>query len=159
MRIYSCAICGQSKLPGESWYLLAENRWEDKLKILGWDDRLAVQPGIHHACNSKHVQEMVVHWMVTGRLDYPFAQVAAGLDNIVRSRALTPPRFPVYTQAARPIGELAVHRESLTRVLSENPRSLNTILDALVDALERESPRGKSQGAVVEEGTPVCPAG
>jgi hypothetical protein len=31
-----------------------------------------------------------------------------------------------------------VHRESLERVLSENPQSLQVILDALLDALRQE---------------------
>src|SRR5437899_4668293 len=37
--------------------------------------------------------------------------------------------------SAKIIGELAVHRESLKRVLNENPHSLVTILDALLGAL------------------------
>jgi hypothetical protein len=39
---------------------------------------------------------------------------------------------------ARSIGELAVHRESLERVLMENLQSLQVILDALLDALRQE---------------------
>jgi hypothetical protein len=38
----------------------------------------------------------------------------------------------------RSIGELAVHRESLERVLMESPQSLQVILDALLDALRQE---------------------
>ncbi|MGA8309834.1 MAG: hypothetical protein WB755_07375, partial [Terriglobales bacterium] len=41
-------------------------------------------------------------------------------------------------RGARPIGELAVHRESIERVLAENPQSLKVILDALLDALRQE---------------------
>jgi hypothetical protein len=36
------------------------------------------------------------------------------------------------------IGELAVHRESLGRALSDNPQSLNVILDELLYAVRRE---------------------
>jgi len=42
-------------------------------------------------------------------------------------------------QWARPIGELAVHRESMEWVLIENPQSLQGILDALLDALRQET--------------------
>ena len=37
--------------------------------------------------------------------------------------------------AARQIGELAVDRESMERVLSDSPQSLQTILDALIGRL------------------------
>jgi hypothetical protein len=40
---------------------------------------------------------------------------------------------------ARQIGELAVDRESMERVLSDSPQSLQTILDALMDALRQET--------------------
>jgi len=39
----------------------------------------------------------------------------------------------------RQIGELAVVRESMERVLSDSPQSLQTILDALMDALRQET--------------------
>jgi len=39
----------------------------------------------------------------------------------------------------RQIGELAVDRESIERVLSDSPQSLQTILDALMDALRQET--------------------
>jgi hypothetical protein len=64
-------------------------------------------------------------------------------------------------RGARPIGELAVHRESIERVLAENPQSLKVILDALLDALrqeasspaERISEREESEGAVCAAAT------
>src|SRR5438552_17447034 len=39
----------------------------------------------------------------------------------------------------RQIGELDVDRESIERVLSDSPQSLQTILDALMDALRQET--------------------
>ena len=53
-------------------------------------------------------------------------------------------RFPsppgrVDVSRARPIGELAVHRESVERVLMENPYSLQVVLDALLDALGQKT--------------------
>ena len=33
-----CAICLEPRLGGEGWFLLTENRWTDRLKILGWND-------------------------------------------------------------------------------------------------------------------------
>lgn len=146
-----CTICGEEKSVGPVWFLVAENRWEDKLKILRWHERLAHREGIHRACCASHVQELVVHWMTTGSLDYPFASVAGTpassppwLDSVL------PRAYDIDTSSARQIGELAVHRESIGRALSENPDSLQVILDELFDALEREA-TGVSADVELEE--------
>ena len=143
IRKHLCAICGDEKSAGGLWFLLAENRWEDKLKILQWDPQLARQAGIRRACSAAHVQELVVHWMTTGSLNYPFARVSSD-DKSARCDEAWPIRVDVDTHVARQIGELAIHRDSVKRVLSESPQYLKTILDALIAALQRE---GKTAGA------------
>lgn len=134
MRSRTCSICGDSYAPEGRWFLVAENCWEDKLKILEWNERLARHEDIHQVCSVGHVQELVVHWMTTGSLDYPFAklQMTGEHCNWARGHMIPGLEFP-----ARPLGELAVHRESMQRVLSESPHSLKTILDALLAALRR----------------------
>lgn len=152
-----CAICGEEKSAADHWFLIAESRWQDKLKILHWDDRLAAQAGIYHACSPAHVQETVVHWMATGGLDYPFARLSARKRRRSdRCRAILLGESPeVDTSGATQIGELSVHRESMTRVLSENPYSLSTILDALLSALQRDA--GLAKPGLEPEDVP-CPA-
>jgi hypothetical protein len=66
-----CAICLEPRLGGDGWFLLIENRWTDRLKILGWNDGLASEPGVHAACGAEHVQQLVIHWMAMGTLGYP----------------------------------------------------------------------------------------
>src|SRR5262249_27103874 len=107
---------------------------EDKVQILHWNERLASRSGIHAACCAGHVQELVVHWMTTGSLDYPFAQArrAQSTRGKAAFTALEAPEAP----RSRPIGELAVDRQSTRRVLNESPHSLRTILDALLKALQ-----------------------
>jgi hypothetical protein len=139
-RVCQCAICGEEKSEDDHWFLVTESRWQDKLKVLHWDDHLAAQAGIYHICSPAHVQETVLHWMATGGLDYPFARVSA-----VRTRSAMRPGIllsepqEVDTSSARQIGELSVDRESISRVLSENPYSLSVILDALLSALQRDT--------------------
>ncbi|HEX4484922.1 MAG TPA: hypothetical protein VH088_01555 [Terriglobales bacterium] len=137
MQTLTCSICGDASAPTGRWFLVAENSWEDKLKILEWNERLASHNGVHQACSVGHVQQLVVHWMTTGSLDYPFAQLLKVGRTSARndSHGIRELEFD-----ARPIGELTVHRESMQRVLSESPHSLKTILDALLAALRRESP-------------------
>jgi len=119
----------------DGWFLVTENRWTDRVKVLSWNDALVSQPGIHAACCAAHVQQLVVHWMATGSLEYPFAQ-----NRPQRGRALRPGRQRKETaepdiRGSRVLGELAVHRESLERILTENPESLAGILKALLRAL------------------------
>ena len=129
-----CAICGRERSGNQLRFLIAENNWEDKLTVLPWNEHMARRPGIRVACSIEHVEELVIHWITTGRLDYPFARTAYGEANWRQ----TTPRGRIDISGVRPIGELAVHRESLERVLTENPQSLQVILDALLDALRHE---------------------
>jgi hypothetical protein len=149
-RMNVCAICGERRLPSDVWFLIAENRWEDKLKVLQWNDRLAAQRGILRACSVAHVEELVVHWMTTGSLDYPFARIGFGAKVAPRYNSPGYRVCSLDTSAAQQIGELAVHRESMERILVESPQSLRTILDALLGALRRDRTRTRT-GAEVED--------
>jgi hypothetical protein len=139
MGIQVCTICGEEKSDGQVWFLVAESHWEDKLKILRWQDELANRRGLHHACCPEHVQELVTHWMANGELDFLLASTGPAND-VGPSRGSA---FPIVAEAdtrgGREIGELAVDRESMGRLLNENPDSLLIILDELRDALERET--------------------
>ena len=135
-RTHQCAICGEERSPNQPRFLVAENTWEDKLTILQWNEQMAARAGIEVACSIDHVEELVIHWMTTGRLDYPFARTSLGA---AAWRHIAAPGSRVDLGGGRPLGELAVHRESIERVLAENPESLKVILDALLDALRRET--------------------
>ena len=129
-----CAICGRDNSANQPRFLIAENSWEDKLTILQWNESMASRPGIKTACSIEHVEELVIHWMTTGRLDYPFARASYGAGGWRHASPLSRSDL----SGARSIGELAVHRESLERVLMENPQSLQVILDAQLDDLRQE---------------------
>jgi hypothetical protein len=137
LRIHQCAICGEPRLGNEPWFLIAENRWEDKLKILQWNDQLATQGGMRCACSPCHVEELVVHWMTTGSVNHPFAQRP-------REHRFPQPHIPepdnpgALPTGARQILELSIDRSTVKRTLNERPQSLNTILHALVIALQRD---------------------
>ncbi|MGC2195786.1 MAG: hypothetical protein WA628_14010 [Terriglobales bacterium] len=132
-----CAICLESHVGTDGWFLLTENRWTDRLKILTWNANLAIQPGVHAACGVTHVQQLVAHWMATGSLDYPFARTrdSGSLSTQKRSNGRAALQTEPNTGGTKVLGELAVHRESLTRILTENPESLAGILSALISAL------------------------
>jgi len=77
--------------------------------------------------------------MTTGSLSYPFARVSSDDKPTAEFGGAWPVRVDVDTRVARQIGELAIHRDSVKRLLGESPQYLKTILDALVSALQRES--------------------
>ena len=155
MGTHVCAICGDEGLANDHWFLMVENRWEDKLKILHWDEELATDPGVQRACSPAHVQELVVHWMATGGLNYPLARITPGSRAGRRTRTFWDAGGNIDTTGARQIGELAVHRESMKRVLNESPQSLKAILDALLSSLERE--KAQPELEVEPQGEQLCP--
>jgi hypothetical protein len=59
--------------------------------------------------------------MTTGGLDYRFARSSLGTARLGRMAA---PSNRVDISGARQLGELAVHRESMERILAENPNIL-----------------------------------
>lgn len=134
-KIPRCAICGKERSNHEPGFLLVENSWEDKLTILHWNEDAASREGVQVACGIDHVEELAIHWMTTGRLDYPFARTILGA---AAWRHISRPGAGIYISGAKRIGELAVHRESMENLLTENPRSLKVILDALLNALRQE---------------------
>jgi len=140
MRSQACTICGEGKLPSQVWFLVTESHYADKLRVLQWQDEIAEREGIYGACCPAHVEELVIHWMTTGSLDFPFATTAGPvrLGRRVPVASL-PLMMEPDTRGARQIGELAVHRQSIGRLLDESPDSLQLILDELTRALQRES--------------------
>jgi hypothetical protein len=143
-RTYACSICGEANPDPTQWFLITENHWEDKIKIMEWNSLLALQQGIHLACCPSHVQELVVHWMATGSVSYPFAQ-AGTYSPARRWNDFHKLRSVVNTTGVRTIGELTVHRDSMRRVLGENPESLKSILNALLEALQPASTTSREQ--------------
>ncbi|MFZ0284870.1 MAG: hypothetical protein WAL32_06530 [Terriglobales bacterium] len=136
----ACTICGEEKPPEQVWFLLTESHWQDKLKILQWQPEIAEREGMFGACCPAHVEELVIHWMTTGSLNFPFA-TTTGPARLGRRAPLVclPTMAEPDIRGARQIGELAVHRESMSRLLNESPDSLQLILDELTRALKRES--------------------
>lgn len=137
--VHTCAVCGEQKITGQVWFLLADNYWEDKVRILQWEDRLAALDNVYCACSSAHARELIAHWMTIGTLDYPFADSGLRIVGVRRQLASLRVFDEPVAQGARQLGELTVHRESIDRILEENSAALKIILDELVDELERET--------------------
>jgi hypothetical protein len=139
-----CCICGEQNRAGQTWFLVLQDAWLDRLKILRWNDRLAAHPQIHFVCSPAHIVELVAHWMVTASVAYPLLSSCQQL----RTSKLKEHHEPAKTPEISPdslIGELAVHRESLERALRDHPEGLSTILSALLSALECAAPAKETE--------------
>jgi hypothetical protein len=131
-----CAICLQAHLPNQRWFLLTENRWTDQLRILRWNEKLAGHSEMYPACGVAHVQQLVVHWMTTGSLNYPFAcgeRRPAGSDSSISNNSEF--QEELVTEGLEILGELAIDRSSMPRILVDSPQSLGSLLFALAEAL------------------------
>lgn len=73
--------------------------------------------------------------MAMGTLDYPFSRAHSERKRVSRKSTDFTPIADHHMKEAKVCGELAVHRESLERILSENPQSLASIRMELISAL------------------------
>jgi hypothetical protein len=140
---------------------MIQSQWDDRVKILQWNEALAKQAGVVCACNTAHVKQLVAHWMATGNLNYPFAWTERQPRSLrsIASSTSAKAASPELSGAVQ-LSELAVHRETLRRVLEENPYSLASVLEALVSGLSRyhtASTVGSFDEATQEEELQLCP--
>jgi len=108
---------------------VAENRWLDRLKILSWHPSLAAEKDIKSVCCREHLKTRLAHWLTRASLRIPPARtlpLPIGSDPDLTDLDLG------HHAVGRMLGELAVHRESFSRVWSGSPESLECILDALI---------------------------
>ncbi|HEX6805222.1 MAG TPA: hypothetical protein VF133_16195 [Terriglobales bacterium] len=134
-----CAVCGNPKQAGSTWFVITENGWEDRLCVWKWNAQLAAQRTARPVCGQRHARELVVHWMITGCLHYPFASVPLGSQEEGVPHASFSREVGEEACQKIQLGELSVDRGGIARLLHENPLALNAVLDELMVALENET--------------------
>lgn len=124
-----CSVCNLDTFRHTGWFLVVENRWLDRLKILSWHSSLASQKDMRSVCCRQHLKALIAHWLTQASLRLPPAlhpPLPIGSDPTLADFDLGP------DSVGRLVGELAVHRESFSRVWSGSPAALEYILDALI---------------------------
>ncbi|MGB6385115.1 MAG: hypothetical protein WBE52_01765 [Terriglobales bacterium] len=124
-----CSVCGLDTFRHKGWFLVVENRWLDRLKILSWHSSLAVQKDMKSVCCRQHLKTLIAHWLTQASLRLPPANIPPlpiGSDPRLTDVDLGP------DAVGRLVGELSVHRESFSRVWTGSPAALEYILDALI---------------------------
>lgn len=133
-----CSVCGLDTLRHKGWFLLIENRWFDRLKILSWHASLASQANMKSICCRQHLKTIIAHWLMQASLRLPpqfTPPLPIGSDMSVVDADLSP------DSVGRLVGELSVHRESFSRVWSGSPAALEYILDALINIGAENTPQ------------------
>jgi hypothetical protein len=80
-------------------------------------------------CCRQHLKTLIAHWLTQASLRLPpahYPPLPIGSDPTLTDFDLGP------HSVGRLVGELAVHRESFSRVWSGSPAALECILDALI---------------------------
>src|ERR1019366_2486989 len=67
----SCSVCGIDTFRRTGWFLVVENRWLDRLKILSWHSALASQKDMKSVCCRQHLRTLIAHWLTRASLHLP----------------------------------------------------------------------------------------
>jgi hypothetical protein len=132
----SCVVCGIETKRHAGWFLVMDNCWLDRVRVLSWHPVLARDGRMRGVCGKQHLKTLVTHWLnhanlqlVTGRASpWPPA-----LDT--RPLGSNDSAFSM----GKVVGELAVQRESLSHVWTGSPEARECILNALIGDI-RECP-------------------
>lgn len=133
-----CSVCGQVALRHDGWFLVMENRWLDRLKILTWHSTLAKQSHVRSSCCREHLKLLIAFWLeeATLRLASPACRVPSPLAG---SPEGTGSEIDLKAMGCF-IAELSVCREPLSRGWAGSPEALESILEALVPPQSETTP-------------------
>jgi hypothetical protein len=136
---FFCSVCGMEASDHSGWFLVVENCWLDRLNVLHWHPMLAEQAQIQSVCGKFHLKTLITHWLIHANLQF----LATGPSDWALAGGTGPAEVVCGASCiAKLVGELAIHREALSRVWSGSPEALECILSALIGGLgTKEAPR------------------
>ncbi len=124
-----CTVCGAGMPHRESWFLVSENRWLDRLRIYAWHAALASRQGFKSACSREHLKVLIAYWLDEANLC--LLPRPSDLLPITSDPGREDPD-PDVAISGRLIGELSVFREAFSRVWTGSSATLDAIVDALI---------------------------
>ena len=143
-RSLPCAVCGVQSDQHARWFLVVENAWLDRIKILSWHPALAEQKAMKSVCGKRHLKILITHWLTFANLRFvasrtPEFAIPAEEDAIDCQ--------PELRLGGLLVRELAVHRESLSRLWSGSSEERETIFEVLIGGLQPSQPDEEQVGA------------
>lgn len=132
----SCVVCGIETKRHTGWFLVMDNCWLDRVKILSWHPLLSQTGKMSSVCGKIHLKTLLTHWlnhanlqlMATGEVPLPITLDTALAGSSYANFAL-----------GKILGELAVERDPLSPVWTGSPEAMECILDALIGETESRS--------------------
>jgi len=123
-----CSVCGFDSFSRSGWFLVVENRWLDRLRILTWHPSLALKKDFQSVCGRQHLKVLIAYWLEQAnlRLLSPADDPSPGSSNCSCSDEL----FQSGTDAML-VGELSVYRDEDSQVWAGSAATLESIIDAL----------------------------
>lgn len=132
----SCAVCGIETKRHAGWFLVMENCWLDRVKVLAWHPVLAEEGRIRGVCGKLHLKTLLTHWLNHANLQL----VAGGIAHLPVSLDTTRAGSNYLSfSVGRVLGELAVERDRLSPVWTGSAEAMECILDTLIGETETRS--------------------
>jgi hypothetical protein len=151
---FPCSVCGMEAHDHSGWFLMTENRWLDRLKVLHWHPLLAEQAQMQSVCGKFHLKTLITHWLTHANLQF----LAVGAFDWDLATGTSPDELTGGASSmGRLVGELAIHRENLSSVWSGSPEALECILSALIGGLgKKEAPSRPATPEFVADSAPAA---
>jgi|SRR5882672_4251318 len=129
----SCVVCGIETKRHAGWFLVMDNYWLDRVKILSWHPVLARERAMRGVCGRLHLKMLLTHWLNHANLQL----IAGGMARIPVAVDATPAESR-YTRSSlgRVVGELAVDRDGVSSEWTGSPEAMECILDTLIGETE-----------------------
>ena len=125
-----CSVCGFDSFSRDGWFLVAEDRWLDRLRIFAWHPSLASENGFQSVCGRQHLNVLIGYWLEQANLrllSFAEERLQAASDSHFCNERKD------FCLGAKLIGELSVYREGSSHVWAGSPATLESILDALTN--------------------------
>lgn len=131
-----CAVCGKQSPEQGSWFLVLENPWLDRLKILSWHPALAEQSEMRRVCGRRHLEMLITHWLTYANLHF---EAASTPELVLAEHEDAPGQDSKLPHPGQLVGELSVHRDSLSRLWTGSAETREEIFDALFGGRDKSS--------------------
>lgn len=141
-----CVVCRKQVPEHSGSFLVLENAWLDRLKILSWHPALAAQSEMHSVCSQRHLELLITHWLTYANLQFDRARIP---EFVLASHGYRPGDAFNLPPPGQLVGELSVHRESATRLWTGSAQAREGIFEAL--SLSCERPCARALGTPAEE--------
>jgi hypothetical protein len=145
---FPCAVCSTESNEHRSWFLVVENTWLDRVRILSWHPALAEQASMRSVCGTRHLQALITHWLTCANLKFV---PSTGPEFALPGKQVVAEGETEAASGGRFVGELAIHRESLSRLWTGSPETRESIFHALIgDSGLMETPLREARVQIAE---------